>query len=192
MTASCMDQSMKKNGVVRSAHPPEFSEPWRRRWRLEGLSLAQAISGSNPLVLSNVMSQDSPRTDVRLGATCHACGHAPTRRGRAGRGAALRGVRVDRGDRRPVDDLPGEQSSVLELAKTRSPGTAKRSTLDPADAERSLLVPMKVPRSSSGCEPPWQARKLWRTPALRCRSIDWPPSSACDRWRRCMTGQCGL
>jgi hypothetical protein len=43
-------------------------------------------------------------------------------------------VRVDRGDRRPVDDLPGEQSSVLELAKTRSPGTAKRSTLDPADA----------------------------------------------------------
>ena len=29
MTAECMDQSILKTGVVGSAQPPEFTEPWR-------------------------------------------------------------------------------------------------------------------------------------------------------------------
>jgi hypothetical protein len=58
---------MKDGGELGRRCPAQFHRNAKRVAQRQQLTLAQAISGSNPLVLSKVMSQDSPRTDVRLG-----------------------------------------------------------------------------------------------------------------------------
>jgi hypothetical protein len=48
MTGACTDQSLHTSGVVGSAHPPEFSTAGARAAEVDGLSLAQLLSGSPP------------------------------------------------------------------------------------------------------------------------------------------------
>jgi hypothetical protein len=76
MTGACTDQSLHTSGVVGSAHPPEFSEPWRRRWRLEGLSLAQPIRSSKllsqrPWTLGGRGMGVPMHLNIRLAASSH-------------------------------------------------------------------------------------------------------------------------